>query len=385
MTAATIGITLALGAAVAAADTAELIRAVKAVGKEGAGNLEAAAAWRRLVDLGVQALPDVLAAIDDGREVSANYLRAAVQAIADRERAAGRTLPADRLEAFVLDSRRAPSARRLAYDKLLEIDPAASARIIPGMLHDPAAELRRDAVAVVLKQADEQLKGGDKSAALLSYTRAAAAARDRDQVLAAAAGLKALGIHLDTAAQFGFLRSWVLCGPFDNRNKAGFPVAYAPESGVDLSAKYEGKAGASVAWFEHVTTDTGGVVDLNKAIGKHMGAVGYAYCVVNSAVEQAVQFRIGSYNAVKIFLNGRPVLIHEEYHHGFRWDQYVGGGTLRAGRNEILVKVCQNEQTEDWAQNWMFALRICDAIGGAVPLTVVTDKPGPKAPAKKGS
>jgi hypothetical protein len=48
---------------------------------------------------------------------------------------------------------------------------------------------------------------------------------------------------------------------------------------------------------------------------------------------------------------------------------------LKAGRNEILIKVCQNEQTDAWAQKWSFQLRVCDALGGAVPLTVVTEKP----------
>jgi hypothetical protein len=31
-----------------------------------------------------------------------------------------------------------------------------------------------------------------------------------------------------------------------------------------------------------------------------------------------------------------------------------------------LLKLCQNEQKEDWAQDWHFQLRICDASGAAV-------------------
>jgi hypothetical protein len=31
-----------------------------------------------------------------------------------------------------------------------------------------------------------------------------------------------------------------------------------------------------------------------------------------------------------------------------------------------VVKVCQNEQTEPWAQNWAFQLRLCDATGKAI-------------------
>jgi hypothetical protein len=47
-------------------------------------------------------------------------------------------------------------------------------------------------------------------------------------------------------------------------------------------------------------------------------------------------------------------------------DQYVSPAVLRPGRNVILVKVCQNEQTQSWAREWSFQLRVCDATGGAV-------------------
>jgi hypothetical protein len=47
-------------------------------------------------------------------------------------------------------------------------------------------------------------------------------------------------------------------------------------------------------------------------------------------------------------------------------DQYIYRGELKPGKNLILVKVLQNEQTESWAQNWQFQLRVCDAIGTAV-------------------
>ena len=50
-------------------------------------------------------------------------------------------------------------------------------------------------------------------------------------------------------------------------------------------------------------------------------------------------------------------------------DQYVGAGELQAGRNLILLKLCQNEQTEEWAQDWKFQLRVCDATGKAVLAT----------------
>jgi hypothetical protein len=47
-------------------------------------------------------------------------------------------------------------------------------------------------------------------------------------------------------------------------------------------------------------------------------------------------------------------------------DQYVTPVVLQSGRNVILVKVCQNAQTQDWARSWGFQLRVCDRLGTAV-------------------
>src|SRR5262249_44743315 len=153
-----------------------------------------------------------------------------------------------------------------------------------------------------------------------------------------------------------------------------FAKTLPPEQGVDLTRAYRGKGGAELRWKPYTTTDPYGVVDLNKAIGPLHGVVAYAFAAVRSPAERPVEIRGGSANAVQILLNGKRLFAREEYHHGVRMDQHVGVGTLRAGRNEILLKVCQNEQTEAWAQAWSFQLRVCDAVGSPVPLTVLADK-----------
>jgi hypothetical protein len=47
-------------------------------------------------------------------------------------------------------------------------------------------------------------------------------------------------------------------------------------------------------------------------------------------------------------------------------DQYSVPVTLRAGSNTILLKICQNEQEEDWAQRYQFQVRTCNVSGIAV-------------------
>ena len=87
---------------------------------------------------------------------------------------------------------------------------------------------------------------------------------------------------------------------------------------------------------------------------------------MSSEAERPVEIRAGSNNAVRIWVNGKEIYFREEYHHGMadgparRQD-----ARCKAGRNEILIKVCQNEQTDSWAEQWSFQLRICDALGGA--------------------
>jgi len=54
------------------------------------------------------------------------------------------------------------------------------------------------------------------------------------------------------------------------------------------------------------------------------------------------------------------------YHGGSQLDQYVCSAQLKPGPNVILVKVCQNEQTQSWAKKWSVQLRLCDERGTAV-------------------
>jgi hypothetical protein len=360
----------ALPAVAANKDPAPLLARIKAVRKQGAGNAEAAAAWMELVKIGPSALLPTLAAMD-ADPITANWLRAAADAIAEKALAA-RQLSAKDLETFVLQKKHNGAARRIAYEWLVRLDPTAPGRLLPGMLDDPGAELRRDAVAVVLKEADALRPKDDKAAAIAAYRKALAAARDEDQVEAAAKQLKALGVTADLAHHYGFVRRWLLLEPFDNHNSVGFATVYPPETGVEPSKTYKGKGGADTRWTAHTTTDPHGVVDLNKVLGKHKGVVVYAYAVVESPKEQKVQLRAGSMNAIKIFLNGKLLFGREEYHHGMQLDQHIGKGVLKAGRNIILVKLCQNEQTDSWAQEWKFQLRLCDDLGTALPVKVVT-------------
>jgi hypothetical protein len=357
---------LAITTLVSAGGIADALKTIKAVAPEGKGNPQAASAWKQLAAGRAASIPAVLLALDDANPLAANYLRSAIETIAANELKQGGKLPVAELETFVKETQHAPRGRRLAFDLLARVDKTAPDRLIPGMLNDPSVELRRDAVQRLIAQGNDQFTQDQKEAAKATFVAALAGARDDDQVQAIKKRLEELGEKVNLPRHFGFLTTWQLVAPFDNTDKKGLNVAYPPEKGLDLNAEYEGKGGMKIRWSPQATDNEYGVVDVAKALSSFKGAVAYATTEFVSEKEQPVEFRLGTPNSWKVWLNGELLFSREEYHRGMSLDQYKMRGTLKPGRNVILIKVCQNEQTEEWAQRWQFQLRVCDAVGTAV-------------------
>ena len=356
-------------AARADVDVPAAIQAIKAVGREGAGNEAASAGWKQLVGGGGIALFPTLKAFDGASPTAANWLRSAIDGIAQAEKKAGRKLPTEALIAFVQESQNAPAARRIAFELIADQDKTTSNGLLESMVNDPSLELRRDAIAAEI----EKLK--PISAALTlkpAYEKLFAASRDPDQIEQLAKLVEKVEGKADITKHMGFITKWQLAGPFDSPMGAGFGTPYPPEKAIDLAAEFTGKAGAKFTWTPSETKQTYGIVDLNAVVGKYKHAVIYAFAAIDIEKETAVDFRAGSQNALQIFLNGKKIFEREEYHHGTKLDQHVAKGTLAAGKNQILVKICQNDQPDQWAQVFGFQLRICDHLGGPVPMQIVT-------------
>ncbi len=161
-----------------------------------------------------------------------------------------------------------------------------------------------------------------------------------------------------------------MIGPFDNREQKHFDTVYDVERDLlggrfDRAKKYAGKAG-SVEWKEYVSEDPNGLVNLAEQYMKEKGAVAYARAVFQAPAAMEVEFRLGCINANKLCVNGQPIFMNEVYHAGMSIDQYVGRAALKPGENVVVLKICQNEQTESWAQKWEFQLRVSDETGKAI-------------------
>jgi hypothetical protein len=353
-----------LGPAIAA-DIDPRLEAIRHVGPRGAGHRAAKQAAAELSRGDISLLPQVLEAMDGAGPLAENWLRGVAEAQVQHALAAGQAIPLDKLQAYIRHVEHSPRGRRLAFELLRQQDQPLADAMIPEWLDDPSLELRREAIEQSLQRAknlDGQSKPDD---ALLEYLKVFRFARDLDHIQKIAENLERLGATPDIADHMGFITQWHVIGPFDNTNKQGFDVVYPPEKEIDLQASYPGVTG-DISWKPLTTDDAYGLVDLNTGLGNHKGAIAYAFAEFHSSRERDVQFRLGCINGNKVWLNGELLTANHVYHANTFVDQYLGQGRLRAGRNEILVKIAQNEQTEDWAQRWSFQLRVCDAIGTAV-------------------
>jgi hypothetical protein len=345
---------------------------VAAVGKLGAGQAEAAEAIAVLNEAGPERILAMLRAMPSDNPLAENWLRGAIENAAAKADGDASKLPLDELQAFVEDLSQNPRARRLAFELLVKAKPGLRDVLLGSMNQDPSLELRREALVIVIGRADKALAEERQDEAIGLYRKAIADARDLDQIQMLEKKLNDLGQKVSLSELFGFITEWKAVGPFDNAGEQGFARAMGPEleatkngGFVDVGAEYDGKHG-KVRWQAITTDDEYGKLDLNDPFAKEKGVCVYAYVEFVSPEERDAQLRLGCINANKAWVNGEEVLANDVYHTGTSVDQYIGKCRLKQGKNAILLKICQNEQTEPWAEEYSFQCRVSDLTGAAI-------------------
>ena len=111
----------------ATALVASPIETIRAVGKGGEGNAAAAAALEELCAGDASQLVSILQGMRGANPLAANWLRSAVDVIADR---AGKDLPVAELGEFLLDRSQNPRARRLSFELIAKVDAAAAEAMV---------------------------------------------------------------------------------------------------------------------------------------------------------------------------------------------------------------------------------------------------------------
>lgn len=314
-----------------------------------------AAAADRIAALPAGWIVPSLDAFREATPTGANWLRSGLERAVDR---AGTGVTEEELVAAVGNAALPPRARSLAFTWLKQRNKERADALLDGMLNDVALDLRREAVEKLLAST----AAADEAARKETHRRALTAARDVDQIEQIAGWLAEKGDKVDLAQLMGFVRRWRVSGEFDNLKGVGFAKAYPPEA---AAARPD-----ATAWKPVVSADKHGAIDLNTEIATKKGVLAYAVADVEMPRAGPAEVRIGSPCAVVVWVNGKQVMSHEIYHASEAIDQYVAVADFRAGTNTVLVKCCQNEQTETWAADWKFQLRICDPLG--TPLATQT-------------
>lgn len=362
----TLSAVLLLAAAPVRADLAADIATVKLSGGETPASPQVQAAWKRVTQNdSIDALLAILQMMEDADAMGVNALRMAFDATCERMLRAGVAFD---LREQALDRTLSPKARTTAFDWAIRVNPASRQQLISRMLDDPAPELRYAAVEDVIARAEE----AEGDAALPLYREAFSSAIDVDQKQRCAKKLDDLGESVELAPSLGYVLSWRIVGPFDNVDGVGFAEAYEPEQSTDAES-FRGKEG-EVSWVKAESDDDLGVVDLTKVLGPFKGAVAYAEAVIDSPASIEAELRYSTRNATKAWVNGQQVHASEAYHSGHAIDQFIAPCRLQQGKNRILLKLCQNEQTEPWAQSWEFQCRLTDPIGAAAEFSTATGK-----------
>lgn len=334
----------------------------------GAGSSkELQSALKLLAEPDPQRFLPLLQAMQAARPLAENYLRSSIDTLADRIDPGA--WPLDDFRAFLADATHSPRARRTAFELIRRVDADEADALLDGYLDDPSNELRYDAVAKRLRLAEESPEA--EQIGLLRETLQYV--RSLDQFETIEGRLDKLGSPIKLADELGVVKRWLVVGPFDNRDGVGYDKAYPPEEdqeSFDASAEYnghdeEGPQGP-FTWKTTTTSDRLGEVELNTAIGSHKGAIGYARAVVVAEEPCEIEIRYSSKVACKLWVN--DWLHHETpiYHSGSPFDQHVVSARLEAGENVLLLKACQNQQSQPWAQTWSYQLRLTGPNGAPV-------------------
>ncbi|MBI5361391.1 MAG: hypothetical protein HZA48_12515 [Planctomycetes bacterium] len=160
------------------------------------------------------------------------------------------------------------------------------------------------------------------------------------------------------ADEMGFVKDWLIIGPFDNATKAGYKKVFPPETEFHTDKTYEGKNGKNT-WRQLSVRPPFGTIYFSNLFRADSYVAAYAAVFIRAEKEQPVAFRTCSSGPLKIWLNDRLIAGIEAYRE-CDFDQDCTAGRLKPGWNKLLVKICQKDG------EWEAALRITAPDGGRV-------------------
>ena len=140
---------------------------------------------------------------------------------------------------------------------------------------------------------------------------------------------------------------WHVLAPFDNESGKGFDTVYPPEKEPNVSGECEGSGGRKLRWRRMDTFKDDVVNDL-QIFEKNEDVCAYLYRQIDAPVALRLPVELGSDDTLTVWLNGVRLLARKVARPCKLGDERITL-PLRAGRNELLLKICQGNQ------GWGFA------------------------------
>jgi hypothetical protein len=169
----------------------------------------------------------------------------------------------------------------------------------------------------------------------------------------------------------GFVRDWLVVGPFPAPDRKGHTVTFPPETDpFDLKKEYKAGA-ATLHWQTHPSS--GDYVDFAKLFHTEDPAVAYAICWVRSDRARRVVLSLGSNDGIKVWVGGKSVADVGVFRSASP-GQDRASCELAAGWNEVRVKI--DNQGGPWG--FYFEVRDPATNRPATGLEFTTTPPDPK-------
>ncbi len=168
------------------------------------------------------------------------------------------------------------------------------------------------------------------------------------------------------------LGPWRTCGPFSNTGGKGFATVYPPEKEINFEAKYPGKGGSQASWKENKDFRDGEINNLALFEPQfNTNSVVYLYREILCTAPTELPISLGSDDTLTVWLNGKQIHA-DNVQRACSPDQVRLNLNLQAGKNQLLLKVCQFDG--EWAYyfkaladvptlgTWLFA-DVSDKVG----------------------
>ena len=181
----------------------------------------------------------------------------------------------------------------------------------------------------------------------------------------------------------GFVRRWLVVGPFDNEDRGGLDVEHGPEAdfaqAIVPGRAYSGKE-RPVRWRAAPDAFPFGYIDFGSLLRPERKICAFATSFVRakagSKAPRAISAWVGASGGFTLYWNGRPVL-KDPAHRGHDADRFATQLSLSPGYNGLTVKVCSDDAPP------AVSVRLGDASGAPDLALETTNDLGASAEAAK--